>query len=109
MYHQACGDKADAIAVVINRGDRSTLNYIENRLDSAIDGEPVVIGFVVDTDHEVQIFDHDLDKLLRDRRLFLFYLPSNTLNTKFPVCFFNALCDFLYSLKKSAIIIHSDL
>jgi len=105
----ACSDKADAVAVIINRGDRSTLNYIENKMESMTDGDPVVIGFVINSESEVQIQDHDLDKLLRNRRVLLFYLPLNATNTKYLAPFFNSLCDFLYSLKKSAIIIHSDL
>jgi len=105
----ACNDTADAVAVVINRGDRSTLEYFEKKLDSIIEGGPAVIGFVVDAEHTVQIHDQDLDKLRRNKRLSLFYLPPNTFNTKYLAPFFNNLCDFLYSLNKSAIIIHSDL
>jgi|ERR1711928_85816 len=103
-----CCEKADVIAVIINRGDHSTLNYAENKLDST-DGEAVIVGFVVDSEHEEQISDHELDKLQRNRKLFLFYLPPNAMNTKFLAPFFSSLCDFLYSLKKSATIIHADL
>ncbi|XP_032781534.2 ciliogenesis and planar polarity effector 2 isoform X1 [Daphnia magna] len=91
----ACLEKTDAVAIVVNRADRTSLDYADSKLDSLT--HSVVILFVMDTDQNVQIHDQELSQYARRRRLPFFYLPPHTLDLKYLAPFYNSLCDFVFS------------
>lgn len=97
---QACLENVDAIAIVVNRADRSSLDYAELKLDG-LDQSTSVVLFVMDTDHDIQISDQELSQYVRRRRLPFFHLPPHSLDLKYFAPFYNSFCDFLISSKKT--------
>ena len=90
-------EKADAVAVVVNKCDKSTLDYLENKYETIIATCPNILVFVLDTELEPQIHDQDLLDMARTKRLPLFHLPNQFLSPKQLAPLFNSISDFLYT------------
>ena len=92
-------EKTDAVAIVINRADRSSLDYADSKLESLTQINSAVVLFVMDADHDNhdKIHDQELSQYSRRRRLPFFHLPPHTLDIKYFAPFYNSLCDFVFS------------
>ena len=85
------------MAIVVNRADRSSLDYADNKLEVLSHGNTVVVLFVMDTDQDLQGSDQELSQYARRRRLPFFHLPPHILDIKYFAPFYNSFCDFLFS------------
>ena len=85
------------MAIVINRADRSSLDYADNKLEVLTHGNTAVVLFVMDTDQELQVNDQELSHYARRKRLPVFHLPPHILDIKYFAPFYNSFCDFLFS------------
>nr|CAH0108802.1 unnamed protein product [Daphnia galeata] len=99
----ACMEKTDAVAIVVNRADRTSLDYADSKLDSLSQLNSTVVLFVMDTDLDVQVHDQELSQYARRRRLPFFHLPPHTLDIKYFAPFYNSLCDFVFSSQHKVI------
>jgi hypothetical protein len=96
-------EKTDAVAIVVNRADRTSLDYADSKLDSLSQLNSTVVLFVMDTDLDVQVHDQELSQYARRRRLPFFHLPPHTLDIKYFAPFYNSLCDFVFSSQHKVI------
>ena len=89
------------IAIVINKSDESSLEYLKNKWESLAGICPTIMVIALDTDREKEIQDLQLQELAQTKNVPLLHLPHNFPAIDGYTTVLNTICNFLYSSTQS--------